>query len=136
MCGVFDVVVFVGRGGTAYRSQQKCMSCNICNKHKPLPSFHTRTYIIQYIIMKFSAAVIVAVMASSVHGFVPATSSSAKNMVLSMATETPTKMYTFTKSEEIFAEAQTVCSLLIGILLTTSCSIWCKKLIDIFLCSF
>ena len=114
---------------------------NVCRvtfatKHKPLQSFHTRTYIIQYIIMKFSAAVIVAVMASSVHGFVPATSSSAKNMVLSMATETPTKMYTFTKSEEIFAEAQTVCSLLIGILLTTSCSIWCKKLIDIFLCSF
>ena len=57
--------------------------------------------------MKFSSAVVVAVMASSVQGFVVPTSSS-KNVILSMSTETPTKTYTFTKSEEIFAEAQTV----------------------------
>jgi hypothetical protein len=69
--------------------------------------------------MKFSAAVFVAVvMASLVHGFVPATisTSTKTNVVLSMSTETPTKTYTFTKSEEVFAEAQTVRSFLIRIL--------------------
>jgi hypothetical protein len=70
--------------------------------------------IYQYKTMKFSTAAIIAVVASScsVNGFVPttktATATSRKVGVLSMSTETPTKTYTFTKSEEIFAEAQTV----------------------------
>jgi hypothetical protein len=61
--------------------------------------------------MKFSAAVIVAVIAScTVDAFAPVVGTTNKpgNVVLSMSTETPTKPYTFTKSEEIFAEAQTV----------------------------
>jgi hypothetical protein len=61
--------------------------------------------------MKFSAAVIIAVVAScTVDAFAPVVGTTSKNgnVVLSMSTETPTKTYTFTKSEEIFAEAQTV----------------------------
>ena len=91
--------------------------------------------------MKFSAAVVVAVMASSVQGFVvPTSSSSSKNVILSMSTETPTKTYTFTKSEEIFAEAQTVryivrCNLVLQccpILLT---HLYCNSDNAIFCCS-
>ena len=90
--------------------------------------------------MKFSSAVVVAVMASSVQGFVVPTSSSSKNVILSMSTETPTKTYTFTKSEEIFAEAQTVryivwCNLVLQccpILLT---HLYCNSDNAIFCCS-
>jgi hypothetical protein len=65
-------------------------------------------------IMKFTLAVIgaVAAAASTAEGFSPVIISHSKNTqaaALYMSTETPTQTYTFTKSEEIFAEAQTVC---------------------------
>jgi hypothetical protein len=65
--------------------------------------------------MKFTLAVIgaVAAAASMAEGFSPVKISLSKNTqaaaALYMSTETPTQTYTFTKSEEIFAEAQTVC---------------------------
>ena len=89
--------------------------------------------------MKFSSAVVVAVMASSVQGFVVPTSSS-KNVILSMSTETPTKTYTFTKSEEIFAEAQTVryivrCNLVLQCCPTHLTHLYCNSDNAIFCCS-
>lgn len=57
--------------------------------------------------MKFTLAVIVAAAASMADGFAPIATPKTSR-VTCMATETSTKPYTFTKSEEIFAEAQTV----------------------------
>lgn len=58
--------------------------------------------------MKFTLAVIVAAAASMADGFAPIVAPKTNGIARNMATETSTKPYTFTKSEEIFAEAQTV----------------------------
>jgi len=60
--------------------------------------------------MKFSAGVITAVMAATSMGgafaFAPQVNGASSTSLSSTASKTPT--YTFTKSEEIFAEALTV----------------------------
>jgi hypothetical protein len=63
--------------------------------------------------MKFTLAVIVAAAASMADGFAPIVAPKTNGIARSMATETSTKPYTFTKSEEIFAEAQTVSTILV-----------------------
>jgi hypothetical protein len=56
--------------------------------------------------MKFVFAACTLALTASVGAFAPSTAFARTNSALSSAVQTPT--YTFTKSEEIFAEAQHV----------------------------
>ena len=79
----------------------------LCGCVSLLPTIHSRDAY-HPLTMKFTLAVSVLALAASSEAFSPLASPRSVSSALKMAEATQTKKYTFTKSEEIFAEAKEV----------------------------
>ena len=79
----------------------------LCGFVNLLPAIYSRDAYHPFT-MKFTLAVSALALAASSEAFSPLASSRSVSSALKMAEATQTKKYTFTKSEEIFAEAKEV----------------------------